>query len=310
MVTPCAPRSATIGEVLVDVGTPCPVVVGVGDGPAPGLTLISQLGKGGDAEVWRASVVGSTGVVAAKILTNRTASARQRFAAEIDLMTSCAVPGVIPVIDWDPAREREAARPWYAMPVATPLARSLAAAEPRRIVGRVRDVAGTMAALHAISIAHRDLKPANLLELDGRALVGDFGHAERRAGPGCGSAAAGGHPGARWTAPELGRGRPACDGFAVDVYCLAKTLWMLLAGQPRGFPGQYQRDAPTGLAFGAEHAELEPLHDLLSLATAAPPDRRPTMAELAGGLRGLAPSPAGSVACATLASQAVPRAAG
>jgi hypothetical protein len=101
------------------------------------------------------------------------------------------------------------------------------------------------------------------------------------------------------------------------VYCLAKTLWMLLAGKPRGFPGQYRRDAPTGLTFGSDDTELEPLHDLLSEAMASPPDRRPTMADLAGGLRGLAPAPAGLApapagrpACATPASHAVPEAAG
>jgi hypothetical protein len=110
-VTRRARRSATVSDVLLGVGTGTSVVAGVGDRPTPCLTLIRALGKGGDAEVWRATVVGSTGVVAAKVLTNRTAPARQRFAGEIDVMTSCGLRGVMPVIDWNRSPARLVSQP-------------------------------------------------------------------------------------------------------------------------------------------------------------------------------------------------------
>jgi hypothetical protein len=62
------------------------------------------------------------------------------------------------------------------MPVATPIAESLAARPLPAVVAAVAAIAATLTRLQdEFDIAHRNIKPGNLYELDGEWLIGDFG---------------------------------------------------------------------------------------------------------------------------------------
>jgi eukaryotic-like serine/threonine-protein kinase len=85
----------------------------------------------------------------------------------------------------------------------------------RDAVAIARELARSLAALHARGIIHGDIKPENVV---GRALI-DFGSARMR-----GSARVSGTP--AYTAPE-----PVLD-VASDIYSLGCVLFAMLAGRP------------------------------------------------------------------------------
>lgn len=78
-------------------------------------------------------------------------------------------------------------------------------------------------------------------------------------------------------APEMRREAAKADGSAADVYSFAKTLWIALVGELRGFDWQY---APIGaLSLGDRHPRIfsTPLDELLSECTDNDPTKRPSM---------------------------------
>jgi hypothetical protein len=100
-------------------------------------TLRTQLGTGGNAEVWQAEDVESGEVAAIKIVhADRTDDdAYARFRREVDSINELAGEGVrvLPIIDYY-LPEDLADAPWYVMPVAVPIRSALARAS---VVDRV-----------------------------------------------------------------------------------------------------------------------------------------------------------------------------
>jgi len=140
--------------------------------------------------------------------------------------------GLLPLLGSHlPDHPSKADRPWLSMPIATPIAKSLAGRPLTDVVAAVAAVADTLACLQAdFDIAHRDIKPGNLYELDGDWLIGDFGlialpDAEtltqdgRQVGP------------AHYTAYEMILSPTTAEPHPADVYSLGKTLWVLATGQ-------------------------------------------------------------------------------
>ncbi|SCF42013.1 serine/threonine protein kinase [Micromonospora matsumotoense] len=152
-------------------------------------------------------------------------------------------------------------------------------------------VAGALAAVHAVGVVHRDVKPENVvLRHDGdrlHAYLTDLGLAKLLDGPQLTSeSVVVGTP--SYLAPEIHTGHPALP--ASDVYALGVTLYELLAGQ-RPIRGS------GAAALQLAHLEQEParpaglpdpLWDLLRACLAKDPAARPAAATVADRLTCLA----------------------
>jgi serine/threonine protein kinase len=252
-------------------------------------TLGEELGKGGNAVVWRATRDGLEGEVALKVI-NATKAEKEpylRFVAEIEFLQSLGdTAGVLPLLDaYLPEEPSRDDRPWLAMPIATPIADALAGAELTTVVEAVLAIARTLDRLKEESgVGHRDVKPGNLYESDGEWLVGDFGLI---APPDKDELARTGRPvgPAHYTAYELIIDPTGADPHPADVYSLAKTLWVLATGQ--GFPPEGHQAA--GVA-GFNVADWRPdpragaLDRLIDRCTRLPPAQRPTMRDVVSEL--------------------------
>ena len=138
-------------------------------------TLQHRLGWGGNGEVWAAENAGGN-QVAIKLLMKTKTVAYTRFRQEVAVLKLLAgIDGILPILDSDLPLDPDAQRPWYAMPIATPLLQAIADKETRERLRFIAEAAETMAQLHARNIFHRDIKPANLLSFGGKCHIGDFG---------------------------------------------------------------------------------------------------------------------------------------
>ena len=248
-----------------------------------GWHLIDQLGRGGNGEVWRC--VGPDGTEAAiKVLLNQRSPERlARFRNEIAFLLGPGQrPGVVPILDHDLSG---AGRVWYVMPLAVPIRAALGPdPAPEQVVEAIAAITETLADLAERAIAHRDLKPDNLLRLDGAWSIGDFGLVKypdsapltvhgRKLGP------------TEFMAPEMRESPDTADPELADVYSIAKTLWVLLAGVNLPFPGQHRADDDICRMTARLDYRWTPQRDLLiERCTANDPGQRPRMREAANEL--------------------------
>ncbi len=145
----------------------------------------------------------------------------------------------------------------------------------------------TLSELHQKNIAHRDIKPANLYYYDNCFCFGDFGLVEF---PESNNALTRSDKalGAIFTmAPEMKRDPKHSDGKKADVYSLAKTLWIILSGEEKGFEGVYNfNDKQHGLRFidKFQMIHLVELEALLQKSTNNSPEERPTIQQFKSAL--------------------------
>lgn len=176
---------------------------------------------------------------------------------------------------------------YYVMPYATCLDK-ISFGGIKDIVKCFHSLFNTLAVLHDNKIAHRDIKPSNIYEHNSEFKFGDFGlvhfqnkqaisQFEKRIGP--------------WTtiAPEMERYPFEAAPFPADVYSLAKTLWIILTGEPKSFEGQYNYldtsiSLNTNIKNSGNHSYLGILHKLLKQCTSNLPEDRPTAKEVADQL--------------------------
>jgi len=118
----------------------------------------------------------------------------------------------------------------------------------REAAGLVRQVAGSLARLHAEGIIHRDLKPENiLLQGDGRPLLSDFGLAKDLGDADGELTAAGFALGTiGYMAPELLDGDRDHLGPWTDVFALGAVLFELIGGRPP-FSGKTLNEAARSI---------------------------------------------------------------
>jgi serine/threonine protein kinase len=247
------------------------------------------LGHGGNATVWRATRAGAAAAVALKVLnvTKIGHESYKRFVREIGfLQDHQAMPGLLPLLDAHlPEEPTRANRAWLAMPIATPIAESLATKPLPTVVEAVAAIAATLTRLQDDhNIAHRDIKPGNLYELDGEWLIGDFGlialpDAEslttdgRQVGP------------AHYTAYEMILNPATAQPHPADVYSLGKTLWVLATGQ--AWPPEGHQPAGTrGFEIGdyRPHLRSTVLDQEVDLMTRLHPEDRPSKGQVARDL--------------------------
>lgn len=111
--------------------------------------------------------------------------------------------------------------------------------EVREIICGVIELAETLEKLHSRGIAHRDIKPSNIYYFEDRYCLGDFGLVEFPDNPNDFTRSDKGLGAVFTIAPEMKRDPKHADGKKADVFSLAKTMWMLLIGDERGFDGVY-----------------------------------------------------------------------
>lgn len=242
--------------------------------------IIRKLGSGGNAEVLLVKNKKSKEDVALKVLTRLNKERQQRFTNEIAILrkiTGC-VDGILPILESDDKNY------WYTMPVAKSLLEEIRQRSSVDFICIVAlQLAETLEHLHQRKIYHRDLKPANLYYHEDRACIGDFGLVDfpdkknnvTRDDRGLGAIFT--------IAPEMKRNPQKADGAKADVYSFAKTLWMLLTKDEKGFDGQYNWQDPSCMLHGYEHLKDEYLVEvetLLKIATNNDPNNRPTMTEV------------------------------
>ncbi len=238
---------------------------------------LEVVGSGGEGRVLRAVDRQHDRLVALKVRSARTGSARQELLREARVLLSLEPHPSLPLVRDDFFHEDEyvIVMDWIE---GTDLGRLLAeqgtpGLSPSTVLRCIAQAAEALTFLHRRDppVVHGDVKPANLILTErGRIVLVDFGVASRGEW-----VARAGTPG--FVAPEVATGEPPTR--ASDIYSLAMTAFTLLTGNaPRGGAPEW----PSGL--DAERRRV--FEEAIRLATATDPGRRPSSAgELVERLR-------------------------
>jgi serine/threonine protein kinase len=299
---------------------------GLAESPVPGNTgqiasyeMVSELGRGGMAVVYRARDVRLGRWVALKVLGEdlaRDEAFRRRFIRESRAAAAVDHPNIIPIFDAGEANGVLfiAMRYVGGQDVHSLLNRT-GPLPPARATGIVAQVASALDAAHACGLVHRDVKPANML-LDGLAEDGsedhvylsDFGISKTSqattnltlTGQLLGTL--------NYLAPEQIEGR-GVDGRA-DAYSLACAAFEMLAGVP-----PFRREQSLAVMWAQLSAPPPPLTSMrrdlppavdqvMARGLAKPPeDRYPSCRAFAAALQEACGVSAGELAAPALAAQ-------
>lgn len=225
--------------------------------------LLDPVGRGGQAEVWRALDEHRSAQLALKILS---AAELPRLESQYSLARAAVGRGVL---EYDrPLGDGSIAV--LPMELAAADARSLRAKAWTQSMPLLREVAESLALLHSNGIVHRDLKPSNvLIGFDGRARVADFGCATR-----FGEMSVQGLLSPFSASPQQHAGEPASP--ADDIFGFGALAYELLGGYPPNFPDTERARSgvpPPRLATSVPMPEA--LVDLVMSMLAANPEDRP-----------------------------------
>lgn len=225
--------------------------------------LLDPVGRGGQAEVWRALDEHRSAQLALKILS---AAELPRLESQYSLARAAVGRGVL---EYDrPLGDGSIAV--LPMELAAADARSLRAKAWTQSMPLLREVAESLALLHSNGIVHRDLKPSNvLIGFDGRARVADFGCATR-----FGEMSVQGSLSPFSASPQQHAGEPASP--ADDIFGFGALAYELLGGYPPNFPDTERARSgvpPPRLATSVPMPEA--LVDLVMSMLAANPADRP-----------------------------------
>lgn len=247
--------------------------------------LDELVGRGGTAEVWKATDTSLDRVVALKLVTVAHDESSARAADEARTLARLSHPSLVQVYD---AGTDDRGRPWVVMEYVD--GETLADAirrgpiSVRRITEIGLAVAEALDHVHQQGLVHRDVKPANvLIGRGGKTKLTDFGIARlvdaakvTSTGLMVGTAS--------YLAPEQVSGEPV--GPPADVYALGLVLLEAFTGV-REYEGPAVEAAmarlhrkpvlPAGLPVGWPQ--------LLTGMTARDPGERPTATQVAGVLR-------------------------
>ena len=198
---------------------------------------IEEIGEGGNGKVILVESLSNGKQYALKYLVRSDKEKVERFKNEIKIIETHfkKVVGIIPINDYSFEEL------WYVMEYANPIMPELKKSKfsLNEIIKGAIELCETLEALHLQDVSHRDIKPDNILIYKNRYCFGDFGLAFD---PAISSNITQNvrDLGAHFTiAPEMKRYPKEADGCKADVYSLAKTLWMLISQDEKGFDGQY-----------------------------------------------------------------------
>lgn len=201
----------------------------------PGYRVISLIGRGGEAQVWRAERESDHLPVALKLPVDLERAA-ERLMAEGEVLGELDHPGIVRMIEFT---EGVDGGPVLVLELME--GPDLAHAIPQggfsfeEAVSLLMPVLEAMEHAHSRGIVHRDIKPANvLLGAGGEPKIADFGLAKMLV-PGTNPFPLTGNGGVMGTPEYLAPERYEPDtrlGVAADVYALGIMLYEMLTGQP------------------------------------------------------------------------------
>jgi serine/threonine protein kinase len=249
--------------------------------------LDTLVGRGGTAEVWRATDTSLDRVVALKLVTVAHDESSARAADEARTLARLSHPSLVQVYD---AGTDTSGRPWVVMEFVDGETLADAIRRGPQPVQRITDigiaVADALDHVHGQGLVHRDVKPANvLMGRGGSCKLTDFGIARlvdaakvTSTGLMVGTAS--------YLAPEQVAGETV--GPATDVYALGLVLLEALTGK-REYDGPAVEAAMARLHRPPDLPSSLPPGwvPLLSAMTARQPADRPTAAVVAAELRAL-----------------------
>ncbi len=241
-------------------------------------TLIRFLGGGGNGEVWTCK--NSKGELRAiKLLKRIKQKSYIRFVDEtIAIEQNSDIAGIIPIEEKCLPSKLVEQVPYFVMPIANSSEVNLKGKSVEEIIEAIIQVAETLEELHNRKIFHRDIKPANILYYNSRYCLADFGLVDypnkkevsfknEEIGP-------------KWTmAPEMRRESFKADPAKADIYSLAKTLWIYLTENKKGFDGQYSIESIIHLKKFYPESYTSPIDNLLIACTDNDPTKRPNANE-------------------------------
>ena len=185
--------------------------------------LISLLGTGGMAEVWKAWDRSIGRWVAVKYLKVGVGHPTQRIEREGRMAGQLSHPSIISIFE----RGFHNGRAYLVMPFVDGAPPKMPL-PPREAARLTLDVARALVHAHEMGVIHRDVKPANILvEAGGRVVLADFGLAILD-DTATSRWAMSGTP--EYASPEQIRGDPL--DVRTDIYSLGATLYHMLAGRP------------------------------------------------------------------------------
>jgi serine/threonine protein kinase len=185
--------------------------------------LVSLLGTGGMAEVWKAWDRSLGRWVAVKYLKRGIGHPTQRIEREGRMAGQLSHPSIISIFE----RGQHNGRAYLVMPFVDGAPPKMPL-PPREAARLALEVARALAHAHEMGVIHRDVKPANILvEAGGRVVLADFGLAILD-DTATSRWAMSGTP--EYASPEQIRGDPL--DVRTDIYSLGATMYHLLSGQP------------------------------------------------------------------------------
>jgi serine/threonine-protein kinase len=260
---------------------------------------IRRIGEGGNGVVYEVEDQNGKQFALKQLFNIENKKAYKRFKAEIKVLSQLkGQKGIIEIMDSHfPDQPNHNKYPFYVMPIGKPFTNLLIGKPDENLFKSLILLCNSLIYLHSLDITHRDIKPANMLALHGGPVFSDFGlanfpHKEHISAPDE-------QIGAKWTiAPEMKRISSAAEYKKADVYSMAKTLWILITKQSKGFEGQYIPQSSIGLknfidlkintttvAGNWYYHSIVLLDKLLVDSTSNDPGERPTIDEFTSRLK-------------------------
>ena len=198
--------------------------------------LLEEIGRGGQAVVYRAHQKSLNRTVALKLLSLgpwTTETHLKRFRREAEAAASLQHPGIVPIYE---VGERNGQCYFSMQFVEGGQLDEVVTREPmpiRRAVELIVKVAATVHYAHEHGILHRDIKPGNiLLDKNGEPHLTDFGLARLLDTQSSVTRTIDVLGTPSYMAPEQAAGETTKLSKATDVYGLGAVLYQLLTGQP------------------------------------------------------------------------------
>ena len=220
--------------------------------------IVSEIGRGGMATVYRGEQTSLGRPVAIKVLHHEFSSdpsLRSRFQREAYAIAQLAHPNILPVYDFgqDPATGTVYFVTQY-VDGGTLAAQMGSPMPPEQATRIAAQIARALDCAHSRGVVHRDVKPANvLMTRDGHPLLTDFGIAKllaetrlTRTGTSMGTPA--------YMSPEQAQGKPV--DHRADIYALGIVLYEMLTGR---LP--FESDTPVSLLHLHVTQEPPPLRE-------------------------------------------------
>ncbi|MDX2161138.1 MAG: protein kinase [bacterium] len=210
-----------------------------------GYEILSMIGKGGMATVYRAHQVSMNRVVALKILPRQYLNDENymmRFNREVRIIAQLEHRNIVPVHDYG----EQDGQPYIVMRYmggGSVDDRLNGGALPLDAIrGILEQIAPALDYAHSRSVLHRDIKPSNVLMDDnGGAFLTDFGIARIMGDPTVSTATQGVIGTPSYMSPEQAQGQPL-DSRS-DIYALGIMLFEMATGKR-----PFESDTPYGVA--------------------------------------------------------------